>query len=812
MHRLSPAALVYVCAVALAGAVTLGHGLRALDVGALPFFAVLVALSGGAAFLQLRLPLGRTRGSSVAVPWAIDLAALVVLGPDAALAVAAVGGWAQSAFQARSRTPVHVTLVTIGTCVLGVRTAAVIFEALGGIPGSAPGDLLIYAEAIAGAALAQLAVNSTLPAILIALSTRQSGRRLWHDKLCWAAPGYLMAVACFSVSALFVLQAHYLLALVTLTPLYLLHRVSGIILGRMADAAQRTDDASDLQLATIEALASAIDARDYRSQSHLRRVVIFAEGLGRACGLNDLELQGLKTAAVLHDIGHLAVPEHILSKPGPLTQEEFQRVRIHPQVGADLIRRVPFPYPVAPLIASHHERWDGRGYPKGLVNEEIPLGARILSVADYYDALVSDRPYHRAHSREAAIALLGQESGRALDPNLVRKFLEVLPLLEARVASAATAHDSPGSGPRDAGRQDRGGWAFNHIARAHREIHALYEVAQTLGASLGVAETMQEVSSKLMNLVPFSACALFLCDEDSQSLICRYATGTDARILERLMIPFGRGVTGWVVRTRRPIVNGLPSADVEAAGLGHALSLHSALVCPLVAQDRLIGTLAVYHATPEFFSEDDRRLLERVADQTAAVIVNSITFEQTQADSLTDPLTGLPNSRAMFTQITRELARADRLQSSVSVLLMDVDHFKEINDTFGHGAGDRALRDAAAVLRSCIRPYDSCGRYAGDEFIVVLPGCDRVEAEIKRRELQHALDVLTIETREGQPVHLAVSAGAATYPDDGTTDETLLAAADRRMYQDKADRKLRWPERGAPHAGTAASPETIVRH
>jgi diguanylate cyclase (GGDEF)-like protein len=583
------------------------------------------------------------------------------------------------------------------------------------------------------------------------------------------------------------------LALLAPGSIYLLERATRALLARLAERKEPPQDAAvDVHLATIEALALAIEAKDQRSPSHLGRMAIFAEGLGRVCGLTDSDLQGLKTAAVLHDIGQLAVPEHILSKPGPLTEEEFQRVRIHPQVGAEILRRVPFPYPVAPLIAAHHERWDGRGYPAGLVNEQIPLGARILSVVDYYDALISERPYHKAHSRDAAVALLRQEAGRALDPGVVETFLQILPALEARAQSRPTMLAAPAPSSGQGLEPPHGGTAFDHIARAHREIYALYEVAQTLGTSLGVAETMQEVSAKLGNLVPFSACALFLCDEDDEFLRCGYASGTDARVVEQLRIPLGRGVNGWVARTRRPIVNGRPSADVEAAGAKESVSLQSATVCPLVADDRVIGTLAVYHVSADFYSEDDRRLLDRVADQAAAVILNSIIFEKTQEDSLTDPLTGLPNSRSMFTQIGRELARADRLQANVSLLLMDLDHFKEINDTLGHGVGDRALCDAAGVLRSAIRPYDSCGRYAGDEFIVVLPGCDRAEAEIKRKELQHALDSLAIETGDGRLVRIAVSAGAATYPDDGTTDETLLAAADVRMYRDKAERKLRW--------------------
>jgi diguanylate cyclase (GGDEF)-like protein len=192
---------------------------------------------------------------------------------------------------------------------------------------------------------------------------------------------------------------------------------------------------------------------------------------------------------------------------------------------------------------------------------------------------------------------------------------------------------------------------------------------------------------------------------------------------------------------------------------------------------------------PSIYSDDHRRLLDRISEQAAAVIYNSMVFEQTQEDSLTDPLTGLPNTRFMFMHLTRELARADRLKSEVSLLVMDLDNFKAINDTYGHHIGDRALREVASVLRAAIRPYDICIRYAGDEFIVVLSGCGGEEAERKRLELQRAVDHLHFEPRPDKALPLAISVGAAIFPHDGDSYETLLATADSRMYRDKTRRK-----------------------
>ncbi|HVG70898.1 MAG TPA: HD domain-containing phosphohydrolase [Vicinamibacterales bacterium] len=582
------------------------------------------------------------------------------------------------------------------------------------------------------------------------------------------------------------------------TVLYLTYRTFRTLTRRLEREHAHAQQMSELHLATIEALALAIDAKDQTAHNHIRRVQIYGTALARALGMSEDEIQAVKTAALLHDIGKLAVPEHILAKPGPLTPEEFQKVRIHPQVGAEIIGNVPFPYAVAPLILSHHERWDGRGYPAGLRGEEIPRGARILCLVDHFDALTSERPYHQPMAVDAAMMQLKQEAGRALDPDLVTAFLEILPAARAEAERAdaevprlslAVTDTGPVTPPADSPAGDGRPTVFDDIALAHREIYALYEIAQTMGTSLGVADTMTLISSKLSNLVPFSACALFLYQEESDSLYCRFATGTDSELIQQLALKSGQGLAGWVARNRRPLVNARPSAELEAAGSSLPTTLQSALVCPLVFGDLFIGTLAVYHTTGGFYRDDHRRLLDRVCEQAGAVIHNSIVFEQTQEASLTDQLTGLPNTRFMFMHLTRELARAERLKSEVSLLVLDLNDFKEINDTYGHHIGDRALREVAQMLRAVIRPYDICVRYAGDEFIVVLAGCGREEAENKKVELQQAIDGVVFEPRPGNPLPLSISAGAAVFPHDGDSYETLLAKADSRMYLNKSLRK-----------------------
>ena len=765
-----------------------------------PLFFFLLVLSAVTSAFKVSLPLAKS-GSTMSVSYSVDFAALLLLGPNETMLVAVTSAWSQCTFRMKTKNPAYRTLFSMACLAITVQASGFAYEALGGVSGTLAHDVGGVARPLVAAATMYFIFNTCLIAVAVALATRQGLMTVWNQNFLWSAPSYFVGAATAALATWAVMTSGVWIAAMASAPLYLTYRTYKAYLGRIDDERRHVEELADLHLATIEALALAIDAKDQTTQSHIRRVQVYATNIARGLGMSDTEIQGVKTAALLHDIGKLAVPEHILSKPGPLTQEEFQKIRVHPQVGAEIISAVPFPYPVAPLILSHHERWDGKGYPQGLKAEEIPLGARILSVVDYYDALTSDRPYHKAMTPEAALALLQQEAGRALDPAVVVMFVKMAAEMEvaAGTIEAATPRRLSLEPTNERGRPAVGfqpettkaNTVFEDIALAHREIYALYEIAQTMGTSLGVADTMALISSKLTNLVPFSACALFLFDEESDSLRCRFATGVEADAIGGMSVRAGQGLAGWVARNRRPLVNARPSAEFEAAGLAKATTLQSALVAPLVFSDRFIGTLTVYSTQADFYTDDHRRLLDRVSEQASAVINNSIVFEQTQEDSLTDPLTGLPNTRFMFMHLTRELARAERLKAEVALLVMDLDNFKEINDNHGHHVGDRALREVATVLRSGIRPYDICVRYAGDEFIVVLSGCGAEEAERKRVELQRTVDEVLFEARPGRRLPLAISVGAAIYPQDGDSYEALLATADSRMYRDKARRKQR---------------------
>jgi diguanylate cyclase (GGDEF)-like protein/putative nucleotidyltransferase with HDIG domain len=802
MDRLPFRARLYVTAVVGAGALLFFTRLAYIRVDQPMLFLSLTVLSSAAAALKVKLPL-TSGGSTMSVSYAVDFASLLALGADATMVVAAASAFAQSHLNnKRERSPLHRTLFNIASLVVTVQGAGLAFQLLA--HAGPENALTTMARPLVGAATVYFLLNTGLIATAISLSSNERITATWHTNFLWSAPSYFVGAGTAALAVWLITHAGWWVTPVTFAPVYLMYRTYKLYMGRVEDEQRHVQQTSDLHLATIEALARAIDAKDQHTQSHIRRVQLYAVGLAETAGLGPADIQGVKTAALLHDIGKLAVPEHILSKPGPLTQEEFQKIRVHPQVGAEIIAAVPFPYPVAPLILSHHERWDGKGYPQGLAGENIPIGARILTIVDYYDAVTTDRPYHKPLSHASAVSLLKHEAGRALDPRLTTTFIELLPALIAKADAAELTEEAMEPPPVAAGVAASksplgvGANAFENIALAHKEIYALYEIAQAMGTSLGVPDTMALISSKLKKIVPWSGCSLFLLQPDGLTLKCRFVSGAAIEPLLNATLPLGQGLAGWAARNRRTLVNADPRLTFDALGIESEHGLHSAIVTPLTVNDTFVGCLTLFHTQPNRYTEDHRRLLERVAEQAGPVIHNSIVFEQTQEDSLTDPLTLLPNRRSMFAHLARELVRAERLGRELGLIVMDIDEFKTINDTYGHHVGDRTLREVAEALQSSLRSYDLCVRYAGDEFIIVLAECTREAVEAKRRELQDRIGEIQIEVRAGRTLRLAASAGAAVFPHDGTSYEALLAEADHRMYRDKAGRRAAASESRAP--------------
>jgi diguanylate cyclase (GGDEF)-like protein len=234
-------------------------------------------------------------------------------------------------------------------------------------------------------------------------------------------------------------------------------------------------------------------------------------------------------------------------------------------------------------------------------------------------------------------------------------------------------------------------------------------------------------------------------------------------------------------------------------------------VAPLVVGDRAIGALATFHTATDAYLQDHRRVFGRVAEHASLVIHNSIVFERTQEASFTDQLTRLPNRRYMLIYLAQQMARARESRSKLAVVMFDLNGFKAINDALGHQAGDRALHEVAAVLRSAVRSYDLCVRYGGDEFVAILWECDAANAEERCLEMERAVAATYFDGRPGEALALSVSTGIAVFPEDGQTHEELIAVADRRMYQRKARQKESLTPLPVPPSTTRDRLSEVVR-
>ncbi len=579
---------------------------------------------------------------------------------------------------------------------------------------------------------------------------------------------------------------------------------------RLSAKTRETEELSRIHFATAEALATAIDAKDQTTHCHVRRVQIYAAGMGEVLGLSKAEIAALKAGALLHDIGKLAVPAHIINKPGRLTPAEFDKMKIHTTVGAQILSRVEFPYPVTPIVRHHHEQWDGLGYPDGLKGEQIPITARIISVVDCFDSVREDRPFRRGMTRDEAIALLLRGSSSHFDPNIVELFIKHLPRFEAQISAVGLPQQLPPNEAREplalsevdmAQTRERGCYmAYDQIKSAHQEVYALYEIARTFGSSLDVRNTLEVLVDKVGHVVPFDTCAVYLYDELKGYATAAHVVGKNAKILAARSIAPGEGVTGFALANRSPINQLHPSLDF--AGVEIECEYRSMASLPLFKDDILLGALSVYSTELEQYSDDHMRLLETVTRLASDALSNAMHHAEAESNALTDPLTGLPNARYISLRFDEEASRARRNGRPFQVVMLDLDDFKIVNDTFGHKVGDKMLREMGRIIQTQLREYDFLARYAGDEFVAIVQELVGNQVEDLRSRIEIAVKEYSLHVRGVGQARVGISIGTATYGIEGETLDQLLVAADQAMYRAKSCHKL---ERMSKQADAASA-------
>ena len=801
--RLRTKIQIAVTLCAAAGALTLGA-----RVGAphwLPFTLLLIAVLLSSGF-KIVLPRG---DGSMTLNFPFILLGIVQLSPLQAMLLAGLSVAAQC------RIRVHRIFTAVQICFNVANTMLATISAYLTFAG------LQRLHLGTGPSLALASVTyflwSTISVAMVLASTKgENAFKLWRKEFTWYLPFYLVGAILAALANWMSARFGWATALLLIPSVYTLYRAYMGQVSRLNERQQHLEETEALHLRTIEGLAMAIEAKDQGTHDHLFRVRHYVKAVGRALALSHLELQALETAAFLHDIGKLAVPEHIINKPGKLTPEEFEKMKIHPVVGADILERVRFPYPVVPVVRSHHEWWNGTGYPDGLRGTDIPLGARILTVIDCFDALVSDRPYRKGLAEAQAMNMIRSLRGKQFDPTVVDVFekchaeqgsrhadpvpsgfsalnteVEVWRGLapgagfEAGSDENAPAKPQPSSRPpanAGAGPQEDSATP-DLLAAASQQAQEFFEMSQALGDTLTAEEILSVIALRLQRLIPFDVFGLYLKRGDTLEL--SFQDGHSTRRFTPEPIQVGEGITGWVARSGRPLLNGNaavePGCPLTSEG---APALRSGLSIPLLNLHRdVFAVLTLYSVANDGFSRSHLRTLLAMESKLSLALQNVHKEERAATDLNTDFLTALPNARRLFLQLEAELGRAEENATSLTILVCDLNSFREVNERKGHLAANRLLRLVAEGLRQLAGGSDMVARVGGDEFAFVLPQLHAAEIDDRCVAVRQA--IAAAARRAGQGEHLTASIGAASFPDDGLLAEDLLASANRRMYIEK---------------------------
>jgi diguanylate cyclase (GGDEF)-like protein/putative nucleotidyltransferase with HDIG domain len=746
-------------------------------------FLIYVCMALLCSSLQLKISGVNSPTLSANVP--VILLGILRLNLPEAVIVGASGALAQGLVNRQTRSRwLHLAL---GVCVAAsaIATADFVYRSL--IPNSVQNPAL----RLLAASLALFFAN-TFPLALASRGHEQPRLgQYWKESYSWLVPYYLVSAAVASAADAAATNGVSLQTMLLVLPaIYVAYRYYRVQKSNLEMREKTAESTAALHLRAIEGLALAVEAKDsLNTRGHLCRVRVYALGVGQDFGLQGDDLEALQAAALLHDIGKLAVPEYILSKPGKLTPEEFAKMKVHPIVGAEIIEQVQFPYPVAPIVRAHHEKWDGSGYPFGLKGRDIPIGARILTAVDYFDALASDREYRRALPLDEAMKIVQAESGKALDPEVVRALGQRYRELERNAKAAneggvtlsKNVSVERGSAPDAgldlwalAGMPSGGVDVLNTIAAAGREQQMLLALTEGLGLSLDLNTILERVDSGLRLLIPCEAMAIFV--PQGNSLVVVHSAGEQKAMISS-EVRAGEGLIGWVAQNQQPIANGNPA--VERGFQGDVESgLKAALAVPLKRSGGLAGVLAYYRRDRDSFSADDLRILTNVAPRIGTAIENALKVKELQERASMDAATGLPTLRAMTQALDLELIRAQRQSQGLAVIFARFSGLHSLPPETPDLDMVHGLRDAAQLLRNGCREYDFVARVGEDTFAVIYPGMKRDALGHKVEKLNAAAFSVFPQMIENGSIRFGI--GWAHYPEDAATSKLLLAIAEGR--------------------------------
>jgi putative nucleotidyltransferase with HDIG domain len=788
---LKPLGRAYLLGVVVLGFLVIADSLAHLHsapIGSQWWLLALLTLISGSASVELP-----KANVSISISEAFVFTAVLLYGPAAGTVTVALDGLVISYWVAKRRPEIHRLLFNIAAPALSAWCSAHIFFAVSGIAPLAQ-DVVAYDRAsflvdlndilpgLVLFAITYFGINSWLIAFMIALQKSANPFLVWRTGFVWLSLNYFCgaSVAILLVGYNRAIDFRFFLIVVPL--LLVLYFTFKTSMDRVKDAVQHVEDLNSLYLSTIETLAMAIDAKDQVTHGHIRRVQAYAVGLARCIGVeDDKQIKAIEAAALLHDMGKLAIPEYILNKPGKLSAAEFAKMKQHASIGADILSAIRFPYPVVPIVRHHHENWDGSGYPAGLKGTDIPVGARILSVVDCYDALTSDRPYRPRLSDDDALTILMERRGSMYDPLIVDTFIRVHNEI-APASQTVPAYDHENALSRAMPARSA---PFSELASLDGmsaisdEVATLYGMVGALASQSSLAVTAETVARHIRRLVPHSLLVMFVHNPDHDELEARQASGDAADLVVGIRIPTGQRLSGWVAANRQTIANSDPRLDLGDIARSASPRLTSALSTALVCDGHLVGVLTIYSTRSQGFGNEHRRVLEEAARHVAP-LVKCIR----EADTVDDSSLSAPDRRLLAPLPPFSLTP----QSGVcgSLLIVAVTCLTDIRQRYGDRAAALVLTHVASAIRVCVTGAGACFRFDTEHFVILLPDSNLPAAETKARILIEHVAAAPVHLSYDASVRVAVAAHCVASPDDGNSLSELVHAARARTADQKS--------------------------
>ena len=683
-------------------------------------------------------------------------------------------------------------LFDVACCSISTSTIYAVYRTVGAMHLAYPASLV---AALLSMSVGWFVVNSTTISLALAFEANRPFWSIWRDGAPLSLLNFVGSGAAAGLIWLFYERTGFLIFLLCIPIAVVLYQLYRFYIEKYEQAQTHIEELSRLYLQTVEALASAVDAKDRYTHGHIRRVQAYAQKLATYMGVSDKnELLAIQAGALLHDIGKIAIPEYILNKPTALTETEYDKMKIHPVVGANMLSSIEFPFPLVPIVKSHHERWDGNGYPDGLRGDEIPLSARILSLVDCYDALTTNRPYRSPMARQEVVEFFRRESGRAYDPSVAQVFIDHLEEIESagksvvvEVSDVWGIKEPPSTGNTRKLEKVQPtlayGRALNTEPSIQRELYSVFEFARADFECLKPSEIFSFMGGKLHCLINFDAAVFYEADLSRGIIRAAHTLGPASAVLSDLNLSLEQKLTGWVAANNQALCNLPPFPDFLNCPEPRPTFQVSA-IAPLNRQGEVLGAISLYRRDTNKFTEEEFRRLEIVASQTAVLLAKC---NKRKADTplLFDHLTDLPNAFHLYLMFDRVAMDAARYEYPLAILSMRLDEVKLIRQKWGPMSGDEAIRAAASYLRKELRETDVLVRYANDEFVAIAPNMSCESAENLKSRLQNELDHFRFAVRAATDIPLDTSIGIATFPEDGQDLDTLLAVAEWHVRQDR---------------------------